>query len=34
MIKEMSFKERAVLFANLSAIAYMDIKGATKEARK
>ena len=34
MIKEMSFQERATLFATLSSIAYMDKKGAKREAKK
>jgi len=34
MITEMSFQKRAVLFATLSSIAYMDKKPATKEAKK
>ena len=34
MITEMSFQERATLFATLSSIAYMDKKGATREAKK
>ena len=34
MISEMSFRERAVLFATLSSIAYMDKKSAKREAKK
>ena len=30
----MSFQERAVLFATLSSVAYMDKKTASKEAKK
>ena len=34
MITEMSFQERATLFATLSSVAYMDKKSATQEAKK
>ena len=34
MISETSFQERATLFATLSSIAYMDKKGAKREAKK
>ena len=34
MITEMSFQERATLFATLSSVAYMDKKSATREAKK
>lgn len=34
MIKDLTFKERSLLFANLSQIAYMDKKEAGKAARK